>query len=112
MVDVVNSTPSKADTVKVVDTKPSSFTDEQKALHDANGHLGVDGYIDKAWARLFNAGLHVGPAMDEPTVNEITGKETQHFLYAFAVRDLSSVNVNFESSFFDVRGFLAKESGL
>lgn len=73
--------------------------------------------IARAWARLFDAGLVLGPPTSrEYTIPSKEGDEVrQNFQYGYATLLLDSPqhpNPNLTVRFSDARGFIAQESGI
>ncbi len=70
--------------------------------------------IARAWARLFDAGVHIGsPTSREYSLPGSDQLVRQNFAYAFArLYTNTTDNPNKTVRFYDARGFIASESGL
>lgn len=97
---------------KAVKRQPGTYdhTLEHSQVYSMHGVKAVDNEIDRAWARLFDAGKNAGPAVAPAFQDD--GIERQYFQYAIASRDLSELNCNRSVTFQFVPGLSFTESGL
>ena len=86
-------------------------TDEHTKVFAAMGIDAKDGPIERAWARLEDAGHNIGPAMTGE-IDVERGMSIQYFMYAKARLDNNVSNVNQTVTFTTGSGKTMRESGL
>jgi hypothetical protein len=87
-------------------------SDEHKQVFGAMGETYKDNAIGRAWSRMFDRGVVLGPALTPMATNQDINAEVQYFASGKGVRSLDEANVNMTVVFSDARGPLGEESGL
>jgi hypothetical protein len=68
-------------------------TDEHTRVYGAMGIEATDSPIDRAWARLEDKHINIGPAMTD-AIEKSEGVFVQYFMYAKAMFNKTTQNVN------------------
>lgn len=90
------------------------FSAEQERMWNMHGlNLATDTPYAKAWARLHDRGIVLGPPVFEAFNRESDGKTVMVFNGGYCEYDNNTTtNPNMNSVFFDARGVVGTESGL
>jgi hypothetical protein len=81
--------------------------------HSAGTNFNDDTPIARAWRRLLDRGIQLGPPLGKEYTSVVNKMNQQLFLYALAEFDTNNdKNPNKAVTFYDARGIVGTESGL